>query len=415
MALRLGWFGVVFGMILMLAGCGGDSSSSPLATPTPTPTPAPGDSFAPAASTPTMNQARASASAALLNNGKVLIAGGLAASGPTNSVELYDPASNSFASAASLPTMNTARFDATATLLGNGKVLIAGGVGISGTLDTVELYDSTNNTFASASSLPSMNMARFGATATLLNNGRVLMAGGFVDLYTALGTIEMYDPAASTFAPAASLPTMGLNLRGAPTATLLSNGNLLIAGGFEGLFGFGIPEVNSSTDLYQPATNSFAASSPLMLEDRYMAAATLLPTGNVLIAGGLTACTHFTESTQSVDLYDATNSTFLPASSLPTMNTSRSSATATLLPNGKVLIAGGSSSSCGPANASPTILASVELYYPTTNSFSPAALTPTMNNARSEATATLLPNGKTLIAGGLGVSGPLDSVELYSP
>jgi hypothetical protein len=112
-------------LILALAGCGGDSSSSPLATPVPTPTPAPmptptpapGGSFAPLGSTPTMNQARDQATATLLPNGKVLIAGGNDLNGnELSSVELYDPASNSFAPTASTPTMNHARSAATATI-----------------------------------------------------------------------------------------------------------------------------------------------------------------------------------------------------------------------------------------------------------------------------------------------------------
>ena len=94
------------------------------------------------------------------------------------------------------------------------------------------------------------------------------------------------------------------------------------------------------------------------------------------------------------------------------MNHAREGATATLLNNGKLLIAGGSGTATfGTA----TFLASVDLYDPATNTFAPVTLTPTMNNGRTAATATLLPNGKVLIAGGQGVFGPTNSVELYIP
>ena len=115
---------------------------TPTPTPMPTPTPAPGGSFAPLGSTPTMNHARSAATATLLNNGKVLIAGGENNSNQVlASVDLYDGASNSFVPAASLPTMNQARFNATATLLPSGKVLIAGGQELPPkTLSSTELY-----------------------------------------------------------------------------------------------------------------------------------------------------------------------------------------------------------------------------------------------------------------------------------
>jgi large repetitive protein len=141
-----------------------------------------------------MNQARSDATATLLNNGKVLIAGGLDSNHPLpiNSVELYDPSSNSFAPAASLPSMNTARGSATATLLFSGKVLIAGGVGPSfSSLDSLELYDPSTNSFAPAASLLTMNMARDGAIAALLPNGEVLIAGG-QGVFGPTNSVELY-------------------------------------------------------------------------------------------------------------------------------------------------------------------------------------------------------------------------------
>jgi Galactose oxidase, central domain/Kelch motif len=123
-----------------------------------------------AATTPVMNTARDDATATLLRNGRVLIAGGDDGISSLSSIELYDQATNTFA--ATTPVMNTARDDATATLLRNGKVLIAGGTDGSTSLRSTDLYDPATNTFSS--STPIMNIARAAATATLLPNGKVL-------------------------------------------------------------------------------------------------------------------------------------------------------------------------------------------------------------------------------------------------
>ncbi len=346
------------------------------------------DTFA--ATTPVMNAARQGATATLLPNGKVLIAGGGGGPGvgPLSSTELYDPASNTFA--ASTPSMNTARILATATLLRNGKVLIAGGEdSVGNPFSSTELYDPASNTFAA--STPSMNTARYQATATLLSNGQVLIAGGEDNAGNPLSSTDLYDPASNTFA--ASTPSMN-TARYAATATLLPNGEVLIVGGLDSSSNH-----STSTELYNPVNNTFAASTPVMNVGRAFATATLLPNGQVLIAGGVGS--NFLRSTE---LYDPVSNTF--AATTPVMNTARLQAAATLLPNGKVLIAGGHNSNR---------LSSTELYDPASNTF--AASTPSMNTARFQVTATLLSNGKVLIAGGSGGIGvgSLSSTELYTP
>ncbi len=223
------------------------------------------------------------ATATLLPSGKVLIAGGDGSSSVAIvSTELYDPASNSFASASGTASMNTARTQATATLLPNGKVLIAGGFGSFIDLASTELYDPATNSFASASGTPNMNTARYDATATLLPNGKVLIAGGENLAGGDLASTELYDPASNSFAPASGTASMNF-ARVLATATLLLNGKVLIAGG-ENSPG----DILASTELYDPATNSFASASGTasMNTARYQATATLLPNGKVLIAGG---------------------------------------------------------------------------------------------------------------------------------
>jgi len=362
-----------------------------------------------AASTPLMNAARYSATATLLANGKVLIAGGLGcitsfgepctSPATLSSTELYNTATNAFAAAVSTPLMNTARENATATLLPNGQVLIAGGDdgAVGSGFSSTELYDPVSNTFAA--STPVMNTTRTGATATLLPNGKVLIAGGTNDLDgVILNSTELYDPATNTFA--GSTPSMNTG-RYLATAALLPNGKVLIAGGALG---------PSSAELYDPVANTFAASTPSMNTGRESATATLLPNGKVLIAGGIADTTYLS----STELYDPVTDTFAASAATPVMNTARRYASATLLPNGKVLIAGGD----GPPGAPPgTILSSTELYDPATNTF--ALSRPAMNYLRDGPTATLLPNGKVLIAGGFGFAlknfGDMSTTDLYTP
>jgi len=176
--------------------------------------------------TGSMNNARPGHTATLLNNGQVLVTGG----SPDNdedvlaSAELYDPATGTFTVTGS---MNDNRLDHTATLLNNGKVLVTGGDRQPSTvLASAELYDPATGTFTFTGS---MNNARVGDAATLLNNGQVLVTGGIGDLApsTELASAELYDPATGTFTATGSM----INANPFPTATLLNNGNVLVTGG----------------------------------------------------------------------------------------------------------------------------------------------------------------------------------------
>jgi hypothetical protein len=161
---------------------------------------------------------RESHKATLLSDGKVLVAGGTLflniLDRVTATAELYDPATGTFSPTGS---MTTPRQDFTATLLPNGKVLVAGGFDNSGrALATAELYDPASGTFTLTGS---MAAPRTGHTATLLPNGKVLVAGGF--------TAELYDPATGTFSFTGGLATA----RTGHTATLLQSGQVLVIGG----------------------------------------------------------------------------------------------------------------------------------------------------------------------------------------
>ena len=150
--------------------------------------------------TGSLNTARYGHTATLLPNGKMLVAGGGGSSGFLSSAELYDPASGTWTATGSL---NSARYLHTATLLPNGKVLVAGGYyGVAST--GAELYDPASGTWTATGSL---NAARADHTATLLPNGKVLVAGGFGITSGVLTSVELYDPASGTWSATGNLNT----------------------------------------------------------------------------------------------------------------------------------------------------------------------------------------------------------------
>lgn len=250
--------------------------------------------------------------ATLLPDGKVLVAGGMSAS-----AELYDPAAGTFSNTGG---MSVGRDSHTATLLSNGKTLIVGGQNVSGPLSSAEEYDPAKAGFVVKAS---MAAARTEHTATLLGNGKVLIVGGF-DGFNALSSAELYDPSAGTFSVTGSM----LEKRERHTATLLPNGNVLVAGGSNG---------NSSlatAEIYDVLSGKFTATSSMMtVRDSHVAVS--LPNGTVLVAGGISSGTDFT-----AEFYDPVAAVFIQTGS---MRVGRVTAAAALLPDGRVLVTGGSS------------------------------------------------------------------------
>jgi hypothetical protein len=310
--------------------------------------------------------------------------------------------------------MTTARKFHTATLLRDGKVLIAGGSGAS-----AEIYDPATRTFAKTGNLTT---ARTNPTATLLDDGRVLIVGG--DLFTSIDppiapqktTAELFDPSTGTFTRTADMVTVHIY----GTATLLKSGKVLIAGGIMSLGGFypnPAPAVVANPELYDPSTGSFSVTGAFQSDGdgvsvTDVSAATLLPDGRVLIAGE-----------PDSELYDPVNGTFSLTGATVTpcglqlgdrAQQYISGRTATLLMNGKVLEAGGEHEDCGR-------FAYAELYDPAAGKF---VATGAMTRARANHTATLLPTGPVLITGGESeatfgggsiFSGTEASAELYDP
>jgi hypothetical protein len=371
------------------------------------------NTFAPGGG-PTMTAARELATATLLPNGQVLIAGGIASgpagSSPTNRAELYDPINKTFSATAH--TMTAARYGHTATLLANGQVLIVGGSADNTTASaTAELYDPSNGTFTATTG--TMGFPRAFHTATLLASGQVLIAGGSKLLVTGgpdfknglLNNAEIYTPGQGTFAPTAN--SMSNNRAGA-TATLLPNGEVLIAGGDNAISDG--PGGTRTADLYNPNTEKFTATTGTMTDQREFASAVLLPNGEVLIAGGTPGQNQAAES--SAELYNPGNGTFTLISN--PMNSPRAFQTATLLPNGNVLIAGGALGSAGGGLPTFNSLSSAELYAPGPQTFT--AIGNGMTAVRTLMSATLLPNSQVLIDGGQdNTNNPEKTIDLYTP
>ena len=322
--------------------------------------------------------------ATLLLNGKVLIAGGQALVGGQYlaSAELYDPDTETFTNTGDMTVPHHA---ATATLLPDGQVLIVGfGLGCcSSPATSAEIYDPSTGAFTAEGNFASTNM-NCNAPA-LLSNGKVLVNIGTVwPGPSVLGIpAELYDPAGGTFAAAngySDIPHK--SLFPCPLTTSLPDGKVLTTW-----------DDAPQAELYDPDTASFRLTRGWMSNDYGPWTATLLTTGKVLITGETAA-----------ELYDPKTETFAVTGAPPFYHT------ATLLPDGTVLLVGGChDSSCDSFSAG------AELFDPNSGTFTvKGGMTP----PRSWHTATLLRDGTVLIAGGVvSVSGwvPIAAAEIYHP
>jgi hypothetical protein len=296
--------------------------------------------------------------------------------------------------------MTSPRTSATATLLPDGKVLVAGGfTPQAGSTASAELYDPAAGTWAATGP---MTIARSGQTATLLPGGKVLVAGGIYPSEAGAASAELYDPATGTWAatgPMASAPGSGA------TATLLPDGSVLVAGGCC-VPGPGLPTALASAQIYNPVSNTWAATAS-MSTGRGNATATLLGNGTVLVAGGQHIVKESSGGVTSAEIYDPATGTW---HSTGTMPTGHGQATASLLPDGRVLVAGGAlvSGCCGG-------IVAADLYNPSSGTWQAAA---NMNFPREGAASVVLPNGTVLMTGGYEGITPtpyLASTEIYQP
>ncbi|WP_437678659.1 Kelch repeat-containing protein [Sorangium sp. So ce131] len=335
-----------------------------------------------------MSRPRARHTATLLKDGRVLFAGGTDYSVNVGSgeklaiAEVFNPATGMWSQ---LGSMLTARMDHTATLLDDGRVLVAGGFAQNDeALASAELFDPASGTW---SALEPMRIDRAEHTATLLLDGRVLVAGGNTRAQGAPESAEVFDPASLAWQPVGPM----ISSRAAHTATRLSDGRVLVAGGVD-------PALSSSAEVFDPDSGAWRAVDR-MLAERASHAAAPLPDGRVLVTGGDSGGGLLDQ----VDVFDPESSTWLP---LGPMRAARVVHTATLLLDGRVLVAG------GHRTDSDEPLGGAELFDPASDAWLPAG---SMQTARTLHTATRLQDGRVLVVGGYDAAAKFQGAEVFDP
>jgi len=307
----------------------------------------------------TMAGPRADHTASLLATGKVLVTGGFGGDGPLDTAELFDPATRTFAATGS---MSRGYQQHTAAVLGSGDVVVTDGI-------NAELYQPVSGTFRQVGA-PALNTSE--KTATRLVSGKVL----FVSAYN--GAAALYDPSTETFSPTGSTITS----RSEHTASMLPSGKVLVAGGLGPPKTAMAPSLPVATaELYDPATGAFTATGSMTVP-RAEHTASALASGKVLMVG----------SNTTADLYDPIAGTFSPVGA-PTK--ARTGHTASTLAMGRIVIAGG--------DVSASLIEVAELYDPVKNTFTVIG---SLGTARENHTATTLAGGReVLLTGGWGVTG----------
>jgi len=317
-----------------------------------------------------MGAPRAAHTATGLPGGGVLIAGGCVADScemgeASATAERYDPATGEFAPAG---WMADQRSGHAAAALPDGSVLFLGGWTASGVTAAAERYDPKTGAFAPAAA---MAMPRGGFTATPLADGSLLVAGGF-DGRDILASAERYDPATGRFAATGPMAVP----RGAHTATALADGRVLVAGGNDGAGG-----IHAGAEIYDPATGAFSSTGDMTIP-RHKHAAAPLPDGRALILGGSDARDGRGQYA-TAEVFDPATGCFSPTGAMAARRFKLPDAVVAL-PNGGILVAGGG--------------ARVEVYDASTGTFAPGA--GDLGTGRAFATATLLGDGRVLVAGG---------------
>jgi len=307
----------------------------------------------------------------------------------------------------------------TATLLKDGKVLVAGGAGPDGQeMSAAELYDPATGTWTATDP---MTRGRRNHTATLLGDGTVLVTGGVTPVVEGGrsngNTAELYDPATGKWA--ATTAPMGF-ARHLHSATLITGttetcrdfcGKVMVVGGRDS----NIPTSTRSlirTEVYNPATKSFEAQADTFASHSGQIATVLPPgtctdCGKVLIVGSYGISAQGVTRDVEPEVFEPLTRTWR-VTRAPTQ--ARYTPSGLLLPSGRVLVAGGSRNNSGTAR---TAFREVESYDPATSLWSPLA---SLTVPRNRPAVAQFPDGKVLLAGGDTAAGrALASTELYNP
>lgn len=334
---------------------------------------------------PDLATVRGTASAVVLGDGDVLVAGGGVSAIALAAAEVFNPGTGQSTTVASL---NQARRGHRAVVLKDGRVLATGGIAEGALLASAEVYDPVRRAWSPTAP---MSTPRLGHSLSLLGDGRVIAIGGTVpagDAAAAAEAIrpdasaEIYDPAKGTWAPAASMGSP----RFEHTSTPLADGRVLIAGGL-GPGGDGLRPLQS-VEVYDPAANAFVRSTDLN-EGRTNHAAAVLADGSVLVVGGAGG-TSGDVSLSSAEVFDPRQGSWTAVSRLAE---SRTGQTATALADGGVLVAGGESVSRGTRRS----LSSAEVFDPSARTWRSAG---SMSCPRSEHEAVRLVDGSVLVIAG---------------
>lgn len=385
------------GVLLALAGLSKSVTGTPATTAT---AQTPGTWTA----TGSMSVGRALITATLLTNEKVLVAGGCSdlasfCHDGIASAELYDPSTGIWTSTGS---MMIPRVSHTSTLLPSGQVLVAGGENTTGATSSAGLYDPATGLWTPTGG---MNTPRSGHAAALITggplSGMVLAAGGSSvcrGCTPILASAELYDPSTGLWSDTGSMTIARYWDNASPA--VLPDGSILVVGGTTccpySWF--------NKAETYDPASQTWTPTSTKMTNANERVI--LLPDGNVLVAGGVKGSAPTAVNVADVELFDSSAGTWTATAS---MSTDRAQHTLTLLSSRQVLVAGGGSGGWGICND----LTSAELYDSSAGTWFP---TGNMTAARSGFSATLLPNGQVLAAGGNNCEGNvLSSAELYTP
>ena len=339
-------------------------------------------------------------SVTLLGDGRILVAGGaggdetIAGLESMASAELFDPASLTWASTGD---MIEARSGHTALLLRDGSVLVAGGGDPNGSGGgrSAELYDPATGNWTPTDG---MTQARAGHTATLLPGGTVLVAGGNGGGGPFRDSAELYDPASGTWSPTGDM----IQGRANHSAILLRDGTVLVAGGVFGNDRGPCCGPLSSAELYDPRTGSWTSTAS-MIELQGGQSATLLRDGRVLVVGEING--GIDSGASPPELYDPRTETWTRTLNMVEL---RSEFTAELLGDGRVLVAG------GDTDQGRGVVATVELYDPRTESWIPAERM--IAPRRWGQVAIRLADGRVLVVGGaMSADGRDVPVVLSSP